>query len=249
MKKSLLFCALTAAVLGPVSFLSAGEMEQNLVARWTFKDGSLKSDIGDFAFQEAGRGSIEASQGTVTLLDRKFLFCPEISSTALPNLQRSITIWARVKFDELPKEGELGVMSLQASQEAGSWSSLVFAMLYRPMADDPTHAGLAFLGRPQGTTELGVGVQRFQPVSAGEFVNVALVFNGQTQTAGMWTSSTGQWVESKLRGAEALQEFAAFMIGKVVMPGAGTPMTFDEVRVYSTALDAQWLEEITAEKN
>lgn len=250
MKKSLFFfCAMTSALIGTVASLPAGDMEQNLVARWTFKDGSLKSDVGDFAFQEGGRGSIEASQGTVTLLDRKFLFCPEISSAALPELQKSITIWARVKFDELPKEGELGVMSLQTSQEAGSWSSLVFTMLYRPMAEDPTHAGLAFLGRPQGTTELGVGVQRFQPVSAGEFVNVAIVFNGQTQTAGMWTSSTGQWAESKLRGADALQEFAAFMIGKVVMPGAGTPMTFDEVRVYSTALDAQWLEEISAEKN
>lgn len=240
---------LVAAAIGPVSILHAGEMEQNLVARWTFKDGSLKSDVGDFEFQEGGRGSLDAGNGTVTLPDRKFLFCPEISSSALPGLQKSITIWARVKFDELPKEGELGVMSLQTGIEAGSWSSLVLAMLYRPMAEDPGHAGLAFIGRPQGTTELGVGVSRFQPVSAGDFVNVAIVFNGKTQTAGIWTSSTGQWVESRLRGAEVLQEFGSFMIGKIIMPGAGTPVTFDEVRVYSTALDPQWLEEITAEGN
>jgi hypothetical protein len=250
MKNSVLcICLLAATAIGPVSVLHAGDMEQNLVARWTFKDGSLRSDVGDFEFQEGGRGSLEAGNGTVTLPDRKFLFCPDISSSALPDLQKSITIWARVKFDELPKEGELGVMSLQTGLEAGSWSALVLAMLYRSMAEDPAHAGLAFIGRPQGTNELGVGVSRFQPVSAGEFINIAIVFNGKTQTAGVWTSSTGQWVESRLPGAELLQEFGAFMIGKMVMPGAGTPVTYDEVRVYSTALDPQWLEEITAEKN
>lgn len=244
MKTKLLF-PLLACLLGAGGLL-AGDMDQNLVARWTFKDGSLRSDVGDFEFQEGERGSLEANNGTITLLGRKFLFCPEISSASHPDLQKSITIWARVKFDELPKEGELGVMGLQAGQQAGTWPALIFSLLYRPMSEDPSHAGMAFLARTLEAGELGVGIQRFQPISAGEFIQVAMVFNSQTQTGAMWVSSTGQWAESRKPGAGSLDNFDAFLIGKLMMPGAETAVTFDEVRIYSTALDAQWLEEISA---
>jgi hypothetical protein len=242
---TLIFRVLLASALWGTASLFAGDMDQNLIARWTFKDGSLKSDVGDFEFQEGGRGSLEAGAGKITLSDRKFLFCPGISAEALPELQNSVTLWARVKLDERPKEGELGVMGLQAGPAAGSWSDLVFSLLYRPMVDVPEHAGMAFLARPQNSQELGVGERRFQPVSEGQWFNVAIVFNGTTHSAGMWVSSTGQFVDTKLREASALQDFGAFLIGKLFQPGAGTPVTFDEVRIYSTALDAQWLEEIT----
>lgn len=244
--KTKLLLLLLACLLGAGTLRArAGDMDQNLIARWTFKDGSLRSDVGDFEFQEGERGSLESGEGTVTLLGRKFLFCPEISSASQPDLQKSITVWARVKFNELPKEGELGVMGLQAGQGAGSWPALIFSLLYRPMSEDPSHAGMAFLARTPEAGELGVGIRRFQPVSAGEFIHVAIVFNSQTQTAAMWVSSTGQWAESKKPGAGSLDNFDAFLIGKLIMPGAETAVTFDEVRIYSTALDAQWLEEIS----
>jgi len=225
----------------------AEAMDQNLIARWTFQNGSLKSDVGDFELQEGGRGAMEVGKRSVTLRDRKFLFCPEISSTALPELRKSVTIWARVKFDELPKEGDLGVFGLMVGQGAGSWRDFTFNLLCRSLPEDPAHAGLAFFARTEGGGEVGVGVRRYQPVSADEFVNVAIVFNSANRTAGMWVSSTRLWVESKVPADVGLQDFGAFLIGKLMAPGAETAITFDEVRVYSTALDAQWLEEISPE--
>lgn len=245
--KPLLFCAL--GTCAPWTPILADDLEQNLIARWTFKDGSLVSDVGDFQFQEGGRGMAEPGDGTITLNDRKFLVCPEISSALHPDLRGSVTLWVRVKFDELPKERELGVMSLQADTSAGGWNSLIFSLLYRPMKDDAELAGMAFLARPQNAQELGVGAQRFQRVTTGEFLNVAIVFNGQTGTAGMWVSSTGQFVDSKQANAGELQDFQALILGKFFDPGAETAITFDEVRVYSTALDPQWLEEITPVKD
>lgn len=236
------FCLLAAgAMLAPAQ---ADALDQNLIARWTFKDGSLKSDVGDFEFQESARGTLAKPKGAVTLIGPKFLFCPKISAATQPGMRKNFTLWARLKFEELPKDGILGVMGLQAGQGAGGWKSLVCSMLYRPMAEDSTHAGLTFLARAD-SGEMGVGVQRFQKVSAGEFVQVALVFSARKQGGGMWVSRTGKWEESKRAGTAALVGFEALVIGKLFMPGAETSMTFDEVRVYSTALDAEWLEEIT----
>lgn len=243
------FIYLIPFVAGLTTSVCAANMDRNLVARWTFSGGSLKSDVGNLEFIEGGRGTIEKGNGAVKLLDRKFLSCPKLTSAAVPDLKKSITIWARVKFDELPTEGDLGVLGLQANSEPGTWPSIVFSLLCRVIPDDLSRSGVAFLARPQNTAEIGVGVQRYLPVVAGEFVDVAIVFNGQTGTAGMWTSSSGQWVESKLSGADSLQDFGGFLIGHVMMPGASSPITFDEVRIYSSALESQWLAEIKAKKS
>lgn len=234
------------AVLFGVGPLAAGDMDQNLVARWTFQDGSLKSDVGQFEFQEGNGGFVEPGKGSVTLVGPKVLSCAGLSSSLHPELQGNLTLWVRVKFEELPKDGELGVAGLQSGNEAGGWSSLIFSLLYRPMADDPVNAGLGFLARTQGTEELGVGRDLFQKVVPGEFVNVAIVFNGQNNSAAMWVSRSGIWAESKRENATLLENFDALLIGKLIAPGADTSMTFDEVRLYANSLDPSWLAEISA---
>lgn len=230
-------------------FLGAGtavadEVDENLIARWTFAGGALKSDVGDFELRESGGGILETGKGAVTLVGRKALSCPEISSTTMPELQKGVTLWARVKFDELPKDGELGVMGLQAGAEPGGWPALIFSLLFRSMSEDSARAGLGFLARAQGTEELGVGSDLFQTVEAGEFVHVALVFDGQANLAALWVNRTGQWVESKRPNAGMLESFGALLIGKLITPGAETALTFDEVRVYSAALEPGKLEAI-----
>jgi hypothetical protein len=192
---------------------------------------------------------VEPGKGSVTLVGPKVLSCADLSASSHPDLQGSVTLWARVKFEELPKDGELGVMGLQSGSEAGGWPSLIFSLLYRPMADDPVNAGLGFLARTQGTEELGVGRDLFQQVVPGEFVNVAIVFDGHRNSAAMWVSRTGVWAESKRENAALLENFGALLIGKLIAPGADTAMTFDEVRIYSTALDPGALAGISPEED
>lgn len=240
-------CACAMAGLLNAPLLRADDLEQNLLAKWTFKNGSLKSDVGDFTFVEGGRkGTLEPGDGSVTLRDHKYLIVPEICSATYPDLTKGVTIWARMKFDEFPAEHEANVMSLQAVPKDGSWDSITMALIYRGTDDGNSNPGLGFLAKLPNDAELGVGPSRFYPVSAGEFFNVALVFDGAAHRATMWVN--GHPVSSERRDAETLKEFAAFAIGSLTAQGFSCTVTFDEVRVYSTVLDPQWLDEIKPSK-
>ncbi len=238
-------CALAGMLNAPL--LHADDLEQNLLAKWTFKNGSLKSEVGDFTLIEGGRkGTVEPGDGSVTLRDHKYLIVPEICSATYPDLAKGITIWARMKFDEFPVEHEANVMSLQSVPKDGSWDSITMALLYRGTDDGNSNPGLGFLAKLPNDVELGVGPSRFYPVAAGEFFNVALVFDGAAHTATMWVN--GHPVTSERRDAETLKEFAAFAIGSLTAQGHPCTVTFEEVRIYSTVLGPQWLDEIKPSK-
>jgi hypothetical protein len=239
------FCAILIFSAGQGAVCA--DLEANLVARWAFQDGSLKSDVGDYSFAEGGQGTLEAGDGKVTLRGHKFLMVPEITSAALPDLAKNVTIWARLRFDTLPEKYEVGVIGFQDNASSGDWASMVFTMLYIALENNASQSGLAFHGLTQNGAEFGVGTDRFQTVKAGEFFNVAIVFNGESRTATLWVSTTGQTVQTNF-DASSLQNFGGFGLGQLKAVGADCAITFDEVRIYSTALDASWLEEITPEK-
>lgn len=221
----------------------ADDLDQNLVAKWTFKDGSLVSDSGEYTFTAGGRGVLEAKDGAVTLRDHKYLVTPDISSSRLSNLAGGVTLWARLRFDEMPTETEVNVMGFLTTPKPASWSNITMALMYNV----PTiPGGFGFLLRSQDEAELGIGVSRLVPVSAGETVNVAVIFNGASHTGSLWIK--GKLVSSTRRESKNLKDFAAFGIGQLQTTGAKCVVTFEEVRIYATALDAQWLEEITPAK-
>lgn len=238
--RSLLFVAGLALFASP---LSAADPEPGLVAKWTFKNGSLTSTPGNFTLAPGRPGTPKPQKGTVTLSDRQYLITPEVSSEKLPVLTKSVTIWARIRMDALPSDYEINILSLQDSPDAGDWSSMIFSLLYRPVGGDVTQAGFSFLSRASNGTELGVGSSRFQPAPVGEFVDVALVFDGARNTAGMWVD--GVLVTSRHHDAVELQAFGGFGIGQLKSPGSvmGTT-TFDEIRIYSRALDESALSKL-----
>lgn len=221
-------------------------LDQSLVAKWTFKDGSLKSDFGDFVFDELGNGEVEAGATSVTLRGHKYLITPEVSSDKFPDLKKSVTIWARLKFDELPAENEANVFGFQAGQKAGDWADMVLSLVYRAPSPEISDPGFAFLAHTPDPKELGVGRSRMQPATAGEFMNVALVFDGVTGMASMWVN--GVFASSQPSSVPELVDFGSFGIGQLKAPGTPITITFDEVRVYSVALEPQWLEEISADQ-
>lgn len=233
----------SGALLLACASLQAQGLDQNLVARWTFKDGSLTSDNGEYTFSEGGRGTAEAANGSITLRDNKYLIVPDFTSEKFPDLKRNVTLWARLKFEELPAENEANVMSLQAGQKSGDWADMILSLLYRAAGPQIPNAGFAFLGRAANDWEMGVGASRMLPATAGEFMNVAIVFDGAAGTASMWVN--GVYATSAKAEVAELKDFGAFGIGQLKAPGTPIAITFDEVRIYSVALDPQWLEEIT----
>lgn len=226
----------------PVSPARADVLDENLVARWSFQSGSLESDVGDYAFSEAGRGSLKSQDGTVTLSGHKHLMVPEINSTDLPKLAEGVTIWARLRFDELPPKNEANVLGLQAVASDGSWDAITFSLLHRVDSKDASNSGIIFLAKLDNGTELGMGPSGKQPVALGEFINVAIVFDGANHRASLWIND--HEVTRKNRDAEQLQAFAAFAIGMLTKHNTSCTITFDEVRIYSTVLGSEWLEEI-----
>ncbi len=169
---------LLAAVIGGITLTaSAGGLDQNLVAKWTFKNGSLTSEMGGITLIEGGRrGSVETGENSVTLRDHKYLVTSEISSAKLPDLQESVTIWARLKFEKFPDSGEGAVLGLMARPSDGNWRDYVFSLIYMGLPDKPVstetgeqpiHPGLSFIGRMSDDTHTGIGVTRYQPVSLG----------------------------------------------------------------------------------
>lgn len=236
-----LFCGLLA--LAPAY---ADPLEDNLVARWTFKDGSLTSDIGNFLLNIEGRdlGEVISDNGTITIDGRENLTTSEINSVAFPELRETVTLWARLRFDTLPSEWETSFLSLQKEPKSGDWADMVLSLLYLAWEKKENVKGVSFLGRLEdGETEVGVGSGRLIPIPEGEFINVAIVFDGGTRQAGMWVN--GRWEASVFRDFSQLDEFGAFGFGQLKIPGSDyVKITFDEVRVYSTVLQPEWLEEI-----
>lgn len=223
--------------------LYADDLDQNLIAKWTFKDGSFASDSGEYVLKAGGRGTMDIKNGSVTFKDAKYLLTPEISSARFPNLTSGVTLWARLRFDELPVDGVVNVLSLQNIPGNGAWSAITFSMIYGASAKS---SGFGFLLKSQDEGELGIGPSRIVPVQAGETVNVAIVFDGAKRTGTFWIN--GKSVSSTRRESVSTRDFAAFGFGQLMAPGAKCTVTFEEVRLYSSALDGAWLEEIIPTK-
>lgn len=249
MNKSLILAIASAVVsgFGSISALAA-DLDQNLVAKWTFKGGSLDSQVGGFSFIEGGKkGTVEPEDGFVAVRGRKFLICPDISATKFPGLAQNVTIWARLKFEQLPPENVANILGLQVESGNGSWKAISLALLFRGVEPEIAEPGLTVLARLSPGTEIGVGARRFLPVTVGEFMDVAIVYDGSAGTVSVWANGTQ--VVSKGAPDIALEAFQALGIGQLMAPGTDVAITYDEVRVYSTVLDEQWLGEITATKD
>jgi hypothetical protein len=236
LSRNTLRCSLLAAGLALIgTSLSAADPDQGLVAKWTFKNGSLTSAPGNIALSPIRPFTPKSQTGTITLSDRQYLVASALSSEKFPALTNGVTIWARIRMDTLPTDYEINLLSLQDTPDAGDWSNMVFSLLYRPVGGDVTQSGLSFLSRTSSGTELGVGSSRFQPAPIGEFIDVALVFDAGLNSASMWVD--GVLVTSRHHDADALKAFGGFGIGQLKSPGSIMGVTtYDEVRIYSRAL-------------
>jgi hypothetical protein len=241
----ILRCAFLAASLALFgTSLSAADPDQSLVAKWTFKNGSLTSIPGNISLTASRPFTPKSQKGTITLSDRQYLIADGVTAEKFPALTKAVTIWARIRMDALPTDYEINLLGLQDTADAGDWSNMVFSLLYRPIGGDVIQSGFSFLNRTSTGTELGVGSSRFQPAPVGEFIDVALVFDSAFNSASMWVD--GVLVTSRHHDAIALKAFGGFGIGQLKSPGSLMGVTtYDEIRIYSRALSEK---ELTALK-
>lgn len=220
----------------------AANLDQYLVARWTFNDGSLKAEKGGYVLRTVVAGSdplLTFENGQVRLGRGMLLVCEDISSATKPGLANEITIWARLRLDTAAPQAAF-LFGLRDLPEPGDWRNMVLAVLAR---DKPVDTTLAFsrfssgaqLGSPSNST----------PITPGKFVSVAMVFDGMAKTVTYIVD--GRAFEVKHQDADRLGDFDNFAIGRL-KEAAAVAMTVDEIRVYSVAISPEWVADIAPVK-
>lgn len=240
MKSSFIASLLFFATFTPA--IAASGLDQYLVARWTFNDGSLESDRGGhlLAKRDFGRAStLEFTDGAARLGPGALLLCETINSHAHPKLAEATTIWARVRIDE-PAQLDCFLFGFRDTAAAGDWKNMTLAAMSRPTPTDAT----GFFSVLKSGAQVASG-SRVLPVEAGRFVSIALVFDGAAKRITYLVDGTP--VLSGHREATSLGEFTNLAVGRL-KAAAGVAMTVDELRVYSVALSPEWVADIKAVK-
>lgn len=214
-----------------------------LLARWTFSDGLLKSDIGGFTLRQVDDGNeptLTLANGHAKLAPRALLVCEEINSMDMPQLAKALTLWARIRIDA-PTENDAFLFGLRDMEGIGNWRNMILAMLARP---EPANSTGVF-GRVSAGANIGSGPSSMVPVVPGRFVSVGMVFDGEKRE--LTYVVDGRSVSAKHRDATALAEFTHLAVGRLKAEGL-VPLTIDELRVYSVALSPEWVAEISPSK-
>lgn len=236
--------ALLSSFLIISSLQAQSGLDQYLVARWTFNQGSLKSDQGDFSLRKLDFGTMPTlsfEDGVAKLGPGTLLVCEAINSTDQPDLAKAVTIWLRVRFDA-PIVTDSFFFGLRNQSPAGDWAHMVLSALNRAKPENNT----AFFTKLGSDANLSSG-SRNLPLEPGKFHTMALVFDGNTKTVTYLVD--GQKLEGKHKDASALSAFNNFSIGRLKAAGANPPASVDEVRLYSVALTPEWIAEIEPVSN
>ncbi|MFA6961670.1 MAG: LamG-like jellyroll fold domain-containing protein [Opitutaceae bacterium] len=237
---------LACLVFGTASLRA--DFTEGLLARWTFnKPGKplLLDDTHGIPFLAAGRSGFDRvvqanPDGSVTLAPGQFLTASELGAEKNPALQKSVTLWARLRIEPGPQQHTAFLMGLQRDPKPGDWENAAFVLVYRPQVMG-AGAGLFFYGNIDPGKPMGAGANHTVVEKPGQYVSAAIIFDGVRQTMSLVVDGEVQTV--KKEGARLLIPAGAFTIGHLQATG-DTTVTFDEVRIYGTALSPDWIAEI-----
>lgn len=237
-------CLLLWLALGTSGF--AAGLDKYLVAHWTVRDGAVQAEPPDLSF---GEGNPKASSpggivaGLLRLgIDHLFM-ARELNPTRFPDLSKGVTLWARLRLDGQAPVDAAFLFGLVDQDAPADWKNMALAVLYRGTGDVPCVAPYATL---DGGTPLSVGPSRMLPVKAGEDITVGLAFDGISNTLTLWVNGATVSQTTPAPGPTRLKPFQCLSLGRLKAVGSA-PVSFREVRVYSSPLPAEWIGEIGAD--
>lgn len=234
-------CA-TAIIGSSVVSLWADGLDQYLVARWTFNDGTLKADHGDAVLKPINVGSnqgCEIIKGQAHLKPGTLLATASINSSDKPELKKTVTIWVRLKF-EGPLNNDAFFLGLRDEVGPGDWGNIVFTAL-SANGGGKTQNRTTFSTRLHNQEKSSRG-SSLPEITPGEFHSISLIFDGNKKTSTLLVDSNK--LEHSHRDATSLDDFAGFGIGRLKTSVAVPPMIIEEIRIYSIALSPEWIAEI-----
>jgi len=215
-----------------------------LLARWSFNNTNnpLVSDDGKYAFSKGGTGSnitlATNADGSISLGSGMLLFCTNLNSSAFPQLNTNVTIWARMRYDQSPPATYQFTYGLAGYTNTSSAASISFAEEQIPSGGGEIAAGN--VGNITGTNSFGAATALPPTPSPGVYANFAIVFQQTDAThynyqLNLNGSNLTRSVSVAAGAPATLSPFACLALGRLYNNGA-TAMTFDEVRVYQASL-------------
>jgi len=235
------FFTIAVGLLAAVS--AYADFTNTLAARWTFNDNSSESaaltdDIGQLILKKGGSGADQTftlnPDGTVSLGSAVYLVCEAVNSgdAKFAPLKDGVTIWARFKYVDKMTDPVAFTCGLSNLNRSGDWANTVLIVL-------DNQQGMGNRGICADKKEFGMG-SGWLPAKEGDFSEVALVFNGKTKKGSIIVDGKEQ---VRNTGGAQLADFTSLMIGRLKATN-GQKIVIDELRVYSSALSAEWIGEI-----
>ena len=237
MRKTLMTSCLTLSC----AVFAYADFTHNLICRWTFnsKDAAtaLTDDVSGLKLSQTGTGkaqTLEFKDGCAVLGAGTLLFAPEINSDnpKFKSLGEQLTIWIRMKPEGKPQGFFAGLLD---AHKPADWNQLIFT----------SHITDKGQLRLFGTNK---EIKRFSTAAVPEkfknqeFNNIVIQLNTKTKTYRMIVNGAAT-VEHKNNNAGDLMSFKSFALGRL-KEHEGMDMNIDEVRLYSSYVAPEWLEEI-----
>lgn len=233
--------AVVTLVLGISS--AQADFTQGLLARWTFNDTSaeakaLTDDVGGLVLKRGGIGrdqefKLEAD-GSVLLGSGVFLAAAAVNSASekFRGLADGGTVWCRIKYLDFPESTPTFNFGLENSLKPANWVELILTQFYTPK-------GIGV--RAKGPEKLEAGMASGHlPFNKDGYSNMAVVFDGKTKKLRLFVDGKSAERNAPMTKLDAFQ---CLMLGRL-KESSGQRVQIDEIRVYSTPLSAEWIDEI-----
>ncbi len=217
------------------------DFTSGLLARWTFNDVSsetrvLIDDIAGIPLKKEFFGSDPLFQinpsGSILLGDGTYLLTGAVNSGSprFARLLESGTIYCRIRYGK--SDGLAFHFGLVNAEKPGDWPQLVLTELSFP-------EGLAVRAKGSGTLEAGMG-SGYLPAKKDGWSDVAIAFDGKARKVILYVDGK---VAERPAPMTRLDVFRSLMLGRLKQHG-GSRIELDEVRIYDSALPAEWIAEI-----
>ena len=232
--KKIKVCALLFLV---GSTLSAGYLDEQLVAAWTFNGDNETSALTD----TSGRYPLEKSfpggdrlfeltkEGTVRLGGGALLSTGKLAEDPAIRqlLAKGMTLWMRVRFFEPKNMSGFVYQAFLNADAPADWKQISAGLYYIPIN------GACFYGTTadRKKSEFGAGLSCLRDQT--QFNEIAFTFDGTTGHQTIYLN--GEFKTKRAWAPNGLADFRKFLLGRVRKAG-GIRIEIDEIRLYKSAL-------------
>lgn len=219
------------------SILSAGYLDEQLVAAWTFNGDNETSALTDISgryplkktFPGGDRLFEVTKEGTVRLGGGALLSTGKLAEDPAlrKQLAKGMTLWMRARFFEPKNMSGFVYQAFLNADAPADWKQISAGLYYVPVN------GACFYGTTADgkKSEFGAGARCLRDQT--QFNEIAFTFDGATGHQSLYLN--GEFKTKRAWAPEGLADFRQFLLGRVRKAG-GIRIEIDEVRLYKTAL-------------